>query len=93
MTKATLAQAKSNLADLADAAMHGEQVVITRGSKPAVAIVPADATPAARRLRVSNAAASYLANEARFELTAGLAVVHESPAAFAAAITKPRRRV
>jgi len=91
MTKATIAQAKTRLGALIDAALRGERVVITRGSKPAAAIVPVDAdeSPA---LRVSDAAADYLANEARVELETGVAQVHESPAKFAAAITKPRRR-
>ncbi len=43
-------------------------------------------------LRVSDAVATYLVNEARAELVVGMAQVHESPVAFAAAITKPRRR-
>jgi prevent-host-death family protein len=91
MTKATIAQAKTRLGALVDAALRGEQVVIMRGSKPAAAIVPVDAngSPA---LRVSNAAADFLANEARAELETGVAQVHESPAEFAASITKPRRR-
>ena len=91
MTKATIAQAKTRLGALIDAALRGERVVIMRGSKPAAAIVPVDAngSPA---LRVSDAAADYLANEARAELAAGVAQVHESPAAFAASIAKPRRR-
>jgi prevent-host-death family protein len=91
MTKATIAQAKSRLGKLIDAALRGERVVITRGSKPAAAIVPVDAngSPA---LHVSDSAADYLANEARLELETGLAQVHESPAKFATAITKPRRR-
>ncbi len=91
MTKATITQAKTRLGKLIDAALRGERVVITRGSKPAAAIVPVDedGSPA---LRVSDTAADYLAHEARAELEAGLAQVHESPAAFAASITKPRRR-
>ena len=91
MTKATIAQAKTRLGKLIDAALRGERVVITRGSKPAAAIVPVDedGSPA---LRVSDAAADFLANEARFELHTGVAQVHESPAKFAAAVTKPRRR-
>ncbi|MBM3860160.1 MAG: type II toxin-antitoxin system Phd/YefM family antitoxin [Verrucomicrobia bacterium] len=89
MTKTTLADAKTQLDALVDAALRGERVVITRGSKPVAAIVPADEAPA---LRVSNAAADYLAHEARTELEDGVAQVHESPAAFAATITKPRRR-
>jgi prevent-host-death family protein len=90
MTKATIAQAKTRLGKLVDAALRGERVVITRGSKPAAAIVPVDAngSPA---LRVSDAAADFLANEARLELEAGVAQVHESPAAFAA-LVKPRRK-
>ena len=91
MTKATIAQAKTRLGPLIDAALRGERVVITRGSKPAAAIVPVDAT-GSPHLRVSDAAADFLANEARLELQSGLAQVHESPAAFAAAIAKPRRR-
>jgi prevent-host-death family protein len=91
MMKATIAQAKTRLGKLIDAALRGERVVIVRGSKPAAAIVPVDAngSPA---LTVSNAAADFLANEARTELALGVARVHESPAAFTAAITKPRRR-
>jgi prevent-host-death family protein len=89
MTKTTLAEAKTQLEALVDAALRGERVVITRGSKPAVAIVPADESPA---LHVSNAAADYLVHEARTELEAGVAQVHESPATLPAAITKPHRR-
>ena len=91
MTKATIAQAKTRLGKLIVAALRGERVVITRGSKPAAAIVPVDddGDPA---LHVSDSAADYLANEARAELKTGVAQVHESPAAFAAAVTKPRRR-
>ena len=90
MTKATIAEAKMRLSELIEAALRGERVVITRGSKPAAAIVPAEAddSPA---LRVSESAANYLAREARAELESGVAQVHESPAAFAAAVTKPRR--
>jgi prevent-host-death family protein len=91
MTKATIAQARTRLGKLIDAALRGERVVIMRGSKPAAAIVPVD-TNGSPALRVSNAAAAFLAHEARAELEAGVATVHESPAAFAAAITKPRRR-
>ena len=91
MTKATIDQAKHHLSELVDAALKGEEVVIVRGSKPTVAIVPVVAEdPGA--LRVSDTAATYLANEARTELVAGAAQVHESPAAFAAVMTKPRRR-
>lgn len=91
MTKATIAQAKTRLGKLIDAALRGERVVIMRGSKPAAAIVPVemDESPT---LTVSDTAAAYLAHEARAELESGVAQVHESPAAFAAAITKPRRR-
>jgi|GEM_PF-2327390 len=91
MTKATIAQAKTQLGELIDAALRGERVVITRGSKPAAAIVPANADEMVP-LRVSDVAADFLAYEARAELETGAAQVHESPAAFAAAITKPRRR-
>ena len=91
MTKATIDQAKNHLSELVEAALNGEEVVILRGSKPAVAIVPVT-TDDLGALRVSDAAATYLANEARMELVAGAAQVHESPAAFAAAITKPHRR-
>ncbi|MEI6084292.1 MAG: hypothetical protein WCS70_08320 [Verrucomicrobiota bacterium] len=42
-------------------------------------------------LQVSDAAANFLANEARTELESGVAQVHESPTAFAASITKPLR--
>ena len=91
MTKATIDQAKHHLSELVDAALKGEEVVIFRGAKPSVAIVPVAANYSSA-LRVSDAAATYLANEARTELAAGAAQVHESPAAFAAAITKPRRR-
>jgi hypothetical protein len=65
--------------------------VITRGSKPAAAIVTVD-DDGSPSLRVSDAAADFLANKARAELASGVAQVHESPAKFAAAITKPRRR-
>ncbi len=50
----------------------------------------ADELPA---LSVSDAAANFLTHEARAELEMGVAQVHESPAAFVAAITKPRRCV
>ena len=90
MTKATIAEAKTRLGELIEAAMRGERVVITRGSKPAAAIVPVDADDSA--LCVSDSAADYLAHEARAELETGVAQVHESPATFAASITKPRRR-
>jgi len=89
MTKTTLAEAKTQLDALVDAALRGERVVLTRGSKPVAAIVPADESLS---LHVSDAAADYLAHEARMELETGVAQVHESPTAFAAAITKPRRR-
>jgi prevent-host-death family protein len=91
MTKATIAEAKARLGKLIDAAVRGERVVITRGSKPAAAIVPGDDN-GSPELSVSDAAADFLANEARLELETGVAQVHESPAAFATAITKPRRR-
>jgi prevent-host-death family protein len=91
MTKATIAQAKTRLGKLIDAALRGERVVITRGSKPAAAIVPVDEN-GSRELRVSDEAADFLANEARAELASGVAQVHESPAAFATAVAKPRRR-
>lgn len=91
MTRATIAQAKTRLGELINAALRGERVVITRGAKPAAAIVPVDAngSPA---LHVSDEAADFLANEARLELQTGVAQVHESPAAFAATVTKSRRR-
>ncbi len=91
MTKATVTQAKTQLDELIDAALRGERVVIMRGSKPAAAIVPAE-TDESPALRVSDAAANFLTHEARAELEMGVAQVHESPAVFAAAITKPRRR-
>jgi prevent-host-death family protein len=88
MTKATLTQAKTRLSALIDAALRGERVVITRGSKPAAAIVPVDANglPA---LHASDETADYLAHEARIELDAGVAKVYESPAKFAAALLAP----
>jgi len=91
MTKATITQAKTRLNALIDAALRGERVVITRGSKPAAAIVPVDAN-GSPTLHVSDEAADYLAHEARIELDAGTAKVYESPAKFATALTKPRRR-
>ncbi|MGD0016610.1 MAG: type II toxin-antitoxin system prevent-host-death family antitoxin [Verrucomicrobiia bacterium] len=91
MTKATIAEAKVRLSELIEAAQRGERVVITRGSKPAAAIVPVEADDSSA-LRVSESAADYLAHEARAELEMGVAQIHESPTAFAAAITKPRRR-
>jgi len=91
MTKATIAQAKTRLGELIDAALRGERVVITRRSKPAAAIVPVD-EDGSPELHVSDAAADYLANEARLELETGVAQVHESPAKFATDITKLRRR-
>lgn len=91
MTKATIAEAKTQLGALIDAAIRGERVVIMRGSKPAAAIVPVE-TDESPALRVSDAAAEFLADEARAELAVGVAQVHESPAAFAAATTRPRRR-
>ncbi|HVM62905.1 MAG TPA: type II toxin-antitoxin system prevent-host-death family antitoxin [Verrucomicrobiae bacterium] len=91
MTKATITQAKTRLGKLIDAALRGERVVIMRGSKPAAAIVPVDSN-GSPDLRVSDAAADFLAREARTELNAGVAQVHESPAVFASAVTKPRRR-
>ena len=91
MTKATIAEAKTRLGKLIDAALRGERVVITRGSKPTAAIVPLDEN-GSPELHVSDSAAEFLANEARAELSLGVAQVHESPAAFAASITKPRRR-
>lgn len=90
MTKATIAQAKHRLRELVDAALRGEAVVITRRSKPAVAIVRVES--AAAPLRVSDAAAAYLEKEAREELASGVAQVHKSPAAFAATLTRSRRR-
>ncbi len=91
MTKATITQARTRLGKLIDAALRGERVVIMRGAKPTAAIVPVDAN-GAPALQVSDAAADYLAREARAELEAGVAKVHESPAAFASAVTKSRRR-
>lgn len=85
MTKATIAQARTRLGKLIDAALRGERVVITRGSKPAAAIVPVDAN-GSPDLRATDAAADFLANDARLELETGVAQVHESPAKFAAAI-------
>jgi hypothetical protein len=43
-------------------------------------------------LRVSDAAAAHLVHEARAELEAGTAQIHQSPSAFASAMTKSRRR-
>ena len=40
-------------------------------------------------LRVSDAAAEFLANEARAELKSGVAQVHKSPTAFATSLKKP----
>lgn len=82
MTRATIAQAKTRLERLIDAALRGERVAIMRGSKPAAAIVPVD-TDGSPSLRASDAAADFLANEARAESASGVAQVHESPAAFA----------
>jgi len=91
MTKATISQARTRLEALVDAALRGERVLITRGAKSTVAIVPV-ADDETASLSVSDAAADYLTHEARTELEAGVAQVHESPAAFAASLTKPRRR-
>ena len=75
MTKATIAQAKTRLGALIDAALRGERVVITRGSKSVAVIVPIDADEAPV-LRVSDAAAKFLAHEARAELKTGTARSH-----------------
>ena len=88
VTKATISQAKMRLEALVEAALRGEYVVITCGKKPAVAIVPAESART-QALRVSDAAADYLAQEARAELENGLAQVHESAAALAASLRKP----
>ncbi len=90
MTKATISQAKMRLEALAEAALRGERVVITRGGKPPVAIVPAE-LDTIQALRVSDAAADYLTHEARQELESGLAQVYESGTALADALRKPRR--
>jgi antitoxin (DNA-binding transcriptional repressor) of toxin-antitoxin stability system len=76
VTKATISQAKMRLEALAEAALRGERVVITRGKKPAVVIVPAESATT-QALRVSDAAADYLAQEARAELENGSAQIRE----------------
>jgi prevent-host-death family protein len=91
MTKATVTEAKVRLETLIEAALQGKRVVITRGSQPAVVLVPAKPEEP-EPLQISDSAADYLAHEARLELESGRAQVHESPAAFAATLRKPRRR-
>jgi prevent-host-death family protein len=46
MTTVTVHHAKTHLSKLIAAAERGEEVIIARGNKPAVRLVPADTAPA-----------------------------------------------
>ena len=49
MTTVTVHAAKTNLSRLIEQALRGEEVVIARGAKPVVRLVPVDAPPPKRR--------------------------------------------
>ena len=76
----TISDAKSHLSALVEMAERGDQVLIMRGSKPAVTLVPVDEEDLmiCRPLRVSDPAAEGLMAEARTELKTGRARILDS---------------
>ena len=75
MKTVTITEAKAKLSGLVEAAQNGEQVLIMRGSKPAVTLVPVQEEDLViwPRLRVSDRAANALLDEAQQELAHGTA--------------------
>ena len=49
MKMVTISEAKSKLSALIESAEHGEQVLILRGSRPAVTLIPINRPPALDR--------------------------------------------
>lgn len=76
----TISDAKSHLSALVEMAERGDQVLIMRGSRPAVTLVPVNEEDLVicRPLRVSDQAAEGLMAEARKELKTGAAMILES---------------
>jgi len=79
MKAVTISEAKAKLSGLVEAAQHGEQVLIMRGSKPAVTLMPVQEEDLViwPRLRVSDRAADALLSEAKHELAHGTSRVFD----------------
>ena len=77
MKTCTIAEAKDRLEGLVQAAEHGEQVLILRGSKPVAVLVPVEEEDLVYwpKLRVSDRAADALLKEAGQEYATGKAKV------------------
>ena len=90
MKTCTIAEAKDKLDGLVQAAEHGEQVLILRGSKPAAVLVPVqdDELVYWPKLTVSDRAAEALLKEAKQEYSTGKARVFNSAAALRKAFSK-----
>ena len=80
MKTVTISEAKAKLSGLVEAAQNGEQVLIMRGSKPAVTLMPVQEEDLViwPRLRVTDRAADALMHEAKQELARGTAQTFDS---------------
>ena len=76
----TISEAKAKLSALVESAENGEQVLIMRGSKPAVTLVPIHEEDLMiwPELNISDRAATALLKEAKEELATGKAKVFET---------------
>lgn len=76
----TISEAKAKLSALVESAEKGEQVLIMRGSKPAVTLIPVCEEDLViwPKLQVSDKAADSLLQEAKEELKIGKAKTFES---------------
>ncbi len=80
MKTVTISEAKAKLSGLVEAAQNGEQVLIMRGSRPAVTLVPVHEEDLViwPPLRVTDRAADTLLAEASQESASGRAKTFES---------------
>ena len=94
MKAVTITEAKEHLSELIDAAHGGQQILITRGAKPAATLLPVGEEDISifPPLRVSDRAAAALQREARADLKSGKVKAFESVATLRKHLSGKRAR-
>ncbi|WP_396270558.1 type II toxin-antitoxin system Phd/YefM family antitoxin [Ideonella sp.] len=63
MTQVNIAQAKAQLSELVQRALAGEEVIIARGNKPLLRLIPLDQAGPARQPGTAKGLAWYMADD------------------------------
>ena len=92
MITATIRDAKARLNDLVDKALQGEEVVLLRGSKHVVMLMPITDADLELAPRLSDAQALRFWERIERERAEGKVLAFESPEQAAAGVTRTRRK-